>query len=327
MRHPPFSHSLALAAFIGLSLAACSGGNGGTSDAGAGCPVSQPTEGTPCLINGTTCNYGGGGECGGGTVAICSNGSWGYEATPGVGGAGAGFEYACPATIPAQGSSCSQPPCGGAQPGCTYGCDQGGPAYATCNGSTWQVTYENEAGCIDAPDASDAGDAAEGGTGCRAQSDCGSGAYCQAPGGPFLTGYALGPSCTSDAACSDDGGAGSPWCNGGPCVCQSTQYAPRPEPGMQGPGFCMPPCATDADCAASPRAPLYGDGTGFVCGSGGHCVPKSCSAPTDCPAHFDCSANQCVRRSCTTDTDCGPSGACVDGACFPSAGTCQGLPA
>jgi hypothetical protein len=33
-----------------------------------------------------------------------------------------------------------------------------------------------------------------------------------------------------------------------------------------------------------------------------------------------------VRRSCTTDTDCSPSGACVNGACRASAGTCQPLP-
>jgi hypothetical protein len=324
MRPSPLSVSLALAACIGLSLAACSGGNGGGSDAGAGCPTSQPTGGTPCLVNGTTCNYGGGeGPCGyGGTTVICSNGAWSFEAQPGVGGAGYG--YACPATIPAQGSACSQPACGGAQPSCSYGCDQGGPAYATCNGSTWQVTYEG-AGC--AVDAGDAGDAGDGGASCHARSDCAAG-YCQAPGGPHPLGAAPGPPCSSDGDCTMDAGGGGGPCGSVACVCQSSKYAPQPLPSQfpGEPGVCTSPCTQDADCGGR-FGFFYGDGTGFVCGSGGHCVPKSCSAPTDCPADFDCSANQCVRRSCTTDTDCASSGACVDGACFPSAGTCLPLPA
>jgi hypothetical protein len=323
--HSPSPLSLALAACIGLSIVACSGGNGAGSDAGAGCPTSPPPEGSSCLFeNGTTCSYGASeGTCGGGTVVICTNGSWQYEATP-LGGAGAGVIEACPATIPTQGSPCSLSGCG-AQPSCSYGCDQGGPAYATCNGSTWNVEYSGVDCAVDAAvEGGDGGDG--GGAGCRSQSDCGSAAYCQAPGGPYLTGYALGSSCTSDAACAADAGAGSPWCNGGACVCQSTQYAPRPQPGLQAQGFCLPPCASDADCATSPLAPLYGNGTGFVCGAGGHCVPRTCTAPADCPADFDCAANQCVRRSCTTDTDCAQSGACVDGACYPAAGTCQGLP-
>jgi hypothetical protein len=88
----------------------------------------------------------------------------------------------------------------------------------------------------------------------------------------------------------------------------------------------MAPCVTDADCYSFPLVPLYGDGTGFVCGAGGHCVPRSCTSPVECGAEFDCAANQCVRRSCATDTDCTPSGVCVNGACRTSAGTCQPLP-
>jgi len=324
MRCPLFSLSLALAACVGLSLAACSGANGGGGGGGAGCPPSPPSSGAPCLFNGTTCPYDTpAGYCGGGgTVAVCTNGTWQYEATPA--GSGAGVIAACPATVPTQGSPCSLSTCGGAQPSCSYGCGQGGPAYATCNGSTWQVTQEGIDCAVDAAVDSSDGSSEGGGGNCRNGTDCGSGAYCKAPGGPYLTGYALGVPCIDDTGCQSDSGV---VCNGSAtCVCQSTQYSPRPQSGTQGQGgFCMPACVRDADCAAVPLAPLYGDGTGFAC-SAGHCVPTRCSAPTDCPAEFDCAANQCVRRSCTIDTDCTPSGACVNGACRTGGGTCQPLP-
>jgi hypothetical protein len=133
------------AALLGLGLVACSnsGGNAGPN----GCPTSAPTSGSACLLmNGTSCSYAtsnGGppaGYCGGGggSVAVCDNGSWVYEATA---GAGAGYYAACPVDAPAQGSSCA-PSCGGAQQQCTYGCAQcnGSSCTATCNGSTWDVT-------------------------------------------------------------------------------------------------------------------------------------------------------------------------------------------
>jgi hypothetical protein len=308
--------SLALAACFGLSLPACSGGGGTGGDAGAGCPSSPPQEGAACFGNGITCSYGQTqGNCGGGSVAVCQNGTWSYAATGGPPG-----YAACPISIPTQGSPCSVSGCGGAQPSCSYGCGQGGPAYATCNGSTWQVTLEGVGCAVDASvEAGDGGDASEGGTSCHARTDCVTGEYCQAPGGPSPTGVALGPSCTSDADCPADAAAGL--CHGSACVCQSSQYAPQPLP----PGVCTSPCTTDGDCGTQ-FGFLYGDGTGFVCGTGGHCVPKSCTTASACPANFDCAANQCVRRSCTLDTDCAPSGACVDGACYPSAGTCQTPP-
>jgi hypothetical protein len=319
MRCTLFSLSLVLAGCIGLSLAACSGGNGGGSN--GGCPSSPPSAGTPCFANGTTCPYGQTeGICGGGgSVAVCTNGTWTYEATGGP----PGF-LACPATIPTQGSPCTASGCGGAQPSCSYGCDQGGPAYATCNGSTWQVTREG-AGCAVDAAVDVAADSSDGAAGnCRSGADCVGGAYCEAPGGPYLTGYALGPQCTDDSGCHSDSGVSA--CTGSAtCVCQSTVYSPRPQSGTQAQGFCMAACAKDADCAAVPLAPLYGDGTGFVC-SAGHCIPTACTAPSDCPAEFDCAANQCVRRSCAADTDCTPSGACVNGACRTGAGTCQPLP-
>jgi len=311
MRRSPYSLSVALAACcLGLSLAACSGGNGGGSDASAGCPPSAPPEGSSCPFeDGLTCSYGASeGVCGGGTIATCTNGSWQYAATGGA----PGVIQACPASIPAQGSPCSLSGCG-AQPSCSYGCDQGGPAYATCNGNTWSVSYAG-LGCAvdagdggDATDGGDAGDAAEGGGSCHKQADCPTNDYCQAPGGPYPIGIAPGPHCTSDAQCLADAEVGG--CGAGPCVCQSAEW-------------CLPPCLSDSDCGKN-FGFIYGDGTGFVCGTGGHCVPKSCSAPTDCPADFDCAANQCLRRSCTTGTDCAPPGACVNGACYSAAGTCE----
>jgi hypothetical protein len=328
MRLPRFALILVLAGSFGLPLVACSGSNGG-SDAGTGCPSSPPSEGTPCLVNGTTCSYGGGETpnlCGGGggTVAVCTNGSWTFEAT--AGGGGAPGYVACPTTIPTQGSPCTVSGCGGAQPSCSYGCDQGGPASATCNGSTWQVSREGIDCAVDASidsgdggDAGEGGEGGEGGTSCHARSDCGSSDYCQPPGGPQPVGYPLDPHCTTDTGCPADAAAGL--CDGTGCVCQSSQYAPQPASAS----VCAPPCTVDGDCAT--LSFLYGDGTGFVCGTGGHCVPKSCSTASDCPANFDCDANQCVRRSCTADTDCAPSGVCVDGACYPSAGTCLPIPA
>ena len=320
----PLSLSLALALCAGLALAACSGSTNGSGDGGPnplGCPTSQPSGGGCALANGTTCTYGSGGPCGYETVAVCDNGQWTFEATGAPAGAGLA---ACPSTVPAQGSPCSNPPsCGGAQPAnqCSYGCDQGGPAFATCNGSTWTVSYEGIACTVDASiDVVEPGDA---GVGCHAEADCGSVGYCRAPGGPYLTGFSLGVTCSSDAQCGAD--ADVPSCNGGACVCQSTQYSPRPAPGTQAPGYCMVPCTTNTDCSTT-LGPLYGDAAGFVCGTGGHCVPRACAAPADCPASFDCAANQCVRRSCSTDVDCAPAGACVDGACYSAAGSCQPLP-
>ena len=37
-------------------------------------------------------------------------------------------------------------------------------------------------------------------------------------------------------------------------------------------------CTTTADCAGSTLGPLYGDGSGFVCGAGGHCMPTPCAS-------------------------------------------------
>ncbi len=149
MRCLPFSLSLVLAgSLLGLSLAACSGGNGGGSDAG-GCPPSAPPQGSSCAFeDGLTCNYGASeGVCGGGTIATCTNGTWQYAETP----SGAGAIQACPATIPAQGSPCSLSGCG-AEPSCSYGCDQGGPAYATCNGSTWNVSLRRASPAMSTPE-------------------------------------------------------------------------------------------------------------------------------------------------------------------------------
>jgi hypothetical protein len=83
------SLSVALAVLGGLSLAACSGTNGGsTGDGGPnpiGCPSSPPTGGSCSLVSGTTCTYGTQNPCsGGGTVAVCSNGQWQFEVTGGA---------------------------------------------------------------------------------------------------------------------------------------------------------------------------------------------------------------------------------------------------
>jgi hypothetical protein len=168
-----------LAAVLLAALGCSSGGSNGTG----GCPTAQPTAGTSCLLmNGTTCNYptstGGppAGYCGGGggLVAICSNGTWQYEATAGAGGAGVGYA-ACPVSVPTQGSACT-PACGGAQQQCSYDCAHcnGSTCTATCNGSTWDVTkYTTPCSTIEAGAPDGDTDAAPDGSATEAGGDAG----------------------------------------------------------------------------------------------------------------------------------------------------------
>lgn len=171
--------SLSVTLSAGLALAtACSSSGGSSNNNPLGCPSSPPSTGSCALASGTTCTYPGEGPCGYATVAACVNGSWEYQAQ-----GGAPVEAACPAAVPAEGTACSAA-CGGAQPSCSYGCDQGGPAEATCSGGVWQVARSNiacpvDAG-IDSPDASPGDAAADGPTSCTAPcaGTCGAGTYC-----------------------------------------------------------------------------------------------------------------------------------------------------
>jgi hypothetical protein len=146
----------AFVAFACISYGCSSSDFGPPVDGGtvnpAGCPTSPPSSGGACsLFPGTTCSYGSGFACGGATSATCNNGKWTVTESglvPGI--------SSCPARVPTAGASCT-PSCGGAQLSCDYGCDQGGPATATCNG-TWRVQFAGiscqvEAG-VGPPDAS-----------------------------------------------------------------------------------------------------------------------------------------------------------------------------
>jgi hypothetical protein len=150
--------SLSVTLSAGLALATACSSSGSSNNNPTGCPSSLPSGGSCSLASGTTCTYPGQGSCGYATVAECVNGTWQFQAQ-----GGAPVEAACPATVPAGGSPCT-PSCGGAQLSCNYGCDQGGPAVASCSGGAWQVARSNiacpvDAG-IDSPEASPPADAA-----------------------------------------------------------------------------------------------------------------------------------------------------------------------
>jgi hypothetical protein len=63
-----------------------------------------------------------------------------------------------------------------------------------------------------------------------------------------------------------------------------------------------------------------------MCSSNHRCIPRTCASQADCPDLFACVPEKvCAREKCTSDDDCGP-GACVNGACYNSLGTCTPPP-
>ena len=137
--------ALSLALSLGaLFLTQCSSSSNGSSTAGdaGACPADPPTVGTACtLTSGTQCSsYPTAQSNGCSPTYVCENGTWSE-----VGTAVSGIAFACPATVPTDGTACFVPSsCVGgpppADPSCNFGCDQGGNATATCTGGKWVVT-------------------------------------------------------------------------------------------------------------------------------------------------------------------------------------------
>ncbi len=201
-------------------------------------------------------------------------------------------QTACPAL------GCAQPNCGCdglAEQACiaaesTQGCT---PFYCpNCNGGN---TYQ---GCL-APNAGDGACPQVCSNSCRQQTDCQGGQFCLPPGQPLCGGACMiPPACNDDAFCQANGGSATSVCDVPVCECGGP---------MKG---CIPGCTQPSDCP-----------DGDTCSSTHHCVPIPCG---QCPAHFTCDASggHCVRQTCSSDGDCG-AGACVEGGCYDTPGTCM----
>jgi hypothetical protein len=136
---------------------------------------------------------------------------------------------------------------------------------------------------------------------------------CVAPGEFSGCGFCVNQRpCSSDGDCAVDAGWPSLPPYGGP-ICE--------DPSLRGlcggcyaQKLCLTACRGDGDCVG-----------GRVCSATGHCVWRSCSTTTDCPANFACTSGQCQRLSCTVDADC-PAGFCVNDGCYAAYGTCMPAP-
>ena len=153
---------------------------------------------------------------------------------------------------------------------------------------------------------------------------------------------------SSTSSTGDTGGTGGGLAAG---QCRSVSDCPQfmecvPPGGSPGCGVAqpLPPCNTDADCAAEgptiicaavpcSGAPLVCTpgctsdaecSEGETCGPTHHCAPTACASESDCPTDFDCDGSACQRRVCAGDGVC--SGYCVNGACYDAPGTCSDEP-
>lgn len=134
---------------------------------------------------------------------------------------------------------------------------------------------------------------------CRSSSDCHQRfEQCYAPGQTIGCGACILPTsdCQSDGDCALKG-ANMICANAGGCACMPVL-------------ICQQGCADNAGC-----------GEGLACGADHRCAPKTCAGAADCPQNYDCKSGACARRTCTSDDVC--SGACVNGACYPTEGFCS----
>ena len=135
---------------------------------------------------------------------------------------------------------------------------------------------------------------------CSTDQDCKmpNGIYCAPPDAKPACGICfepLTPGCESDVECAKDGLV-CEW-DPKPCLCSAAKV-------------CQKPC--DATSCA----------VGQACDGGGHCGPKPCLVPADCPTQFICADGLCARKPCTAGGDC-PDGFCVLGKCYTEPGTCE----
>lgn len=126
------------------------------------------------------------------------------------------------------------------------------------------------------------------------------GSYCLAPGAFGGCGMCMkveGPGCKSDTECSA--------LPNGICELQTDNCLCEKIP------QCYEGCKADADCDE-----------GMACASDHHCKVKTCTATSDCPAQFACSAGSCARKACSASSQC-PGAYCVNEFCYSKAGICD----
>ena len=171
-------------------------------------------------------------------VAIGCGGSSGSGLFVGDGGGGqdGANPAGCPASIPRSGAACVL--ADGTH--CGYGCDQGGPATATCSGQRWSVAQL--AISCEVPDAGDAGPPPAPAPFACGSTTCGVTQYCVEPccGGvapPCLPLPDSGdcPAGTHPGTCQF--GGGGPGCVGNPCTPPPPYCVESPS---QAPPYCDP---------------------------------------------------------------------------------------
>ena len=280
----------------GGGTGAVAGGTGGTLGSGGGGGVPDAaSDAHPCGLTNLYCPDGYATDaygCVAGCKVSATGGSGGGKTTA-SGGAGGGTTvdaHECPPLTDRYCATYTQD---------VYGCiicaDGSGGATGTGGATTVDASAEARAAKMGDP--------------CESQADCGpnpSLLYCLAPGQARDCGLCKNTpnQCATDADCLLDGGAsgGTKICDPAPrylCYCNSVK-------------ICIAGCRSNGDCAA-----------GTACDATHTCQQACVTGDGSCPADYTCgSSGTCVRKTCTSDAEC--SGACVNGSCYSSRGTCEG---
>jgi hypothetical protein len=145
---------------------------------------------------------------------------------------------------------------------------------------------------------------------------CGSSADCPAElpqcasvQGGFVPGFRLCVACLTDTDCP----VAKPHCAAAGAVsacvvCASTNDCAE---GVCDNGACVPGCSSDKPCGN----PLT------ECSAKQRCEAIACTGDGMCPPNTACATGHCQRRGCTGDAQC-DQGACVNGICYETRGTC-----
>jgi hypothetical protein len=147
-------------------------------------------------------------------------------------------------------------------------------------------------------------------TECAENSDCSETApVCGAVQGGFIgnLGFRMCTACALDAQCPNE----RPHCqlNYGLSKCVACVTSAECATGVCVEGSCTPGCGDDKPCGAA-----------LECSPELRCVPLSCGDDSGCPVNMACNAGHCTRKACSSDGTC--QGACVNGFCYDSLGTC-----
>lgn len=145
-------------------------------------------------------------------------------------------------------------------------------------------------------------------TACTQNSDCPSSTpTCGTVTAQFIDSFRACSVCTADTDCP----SARPHCQGsyGVSACVECRTTADCASGVCSNGSCTPQCTASQAC-----------GAGMQCNAQQRCEALSCQSDADCLANQACTMGHCGRRACTTDPMC--QGACVNGGCYDSLGTC-----